>query len=596
MRPNWTELYNESVFRSAAAELLREIQDTNHVEQARARLFSRVTRYQFDTFDSSEQPHSQIVYVRDCARALRSVLKERSDELAGFSVTQALHDLARAKPRPDLGPGFFAELTHMVGGLLGRVPEHFMGDLAMVSGLEGRQAALARSDKLDELWQRAEATMARYADGLSDEAHERRVRRRDHICAVLGCGLEQWHDPFWQMSHVVRDVEQLRALVTLTNDEAASIAQLRRERLPFGVTPYYLSLMDDEPMVRDRAVRAQVFPPHSYVTGVSNARRRGECSLDFMGERDTSPIDLITRRYPGIVILKPFNTCPQICVYCQRNWEITDAMMEGALAPESKIQAAIDWIADHPAVNDVLVTGGDPLGLPDDTLMSILQRVAAIPSVERIRIGTRTPVTVPMRLTPALVERLASLRMPGRREVCVTTHVEHPYELSRDLVQAVERLRTHGIPVYNQSVYTFFVSRRFEAVLLRRRLRVCGIDPYYTFNAKGKEETAAYRVPTARLLQEQQEEARLLPGLARTDEAVFNVPRLGKNYMRGRQHRDLLSILPSGERVYEWHPWEKGITEQVTYVGKDVSVLDYLTRLADIGEDPADYRSLWFYY
>jgi lysine 2,3-aminomutase len=128
-------------------------------------------------------------------------------------------------------------------------------------------------------------------------------------------------------------------------------------------------------------------------------------------------------------------------------------------------------------------------------------------------------------------------------------------------------------------------------------LKLSGIEPYYTFNTKGKEETKEYRVPLARLLQEQKEESRLLPGLARTDEAVFNVPGLGKNYLRARQHRDLISIMPDGSRLYEFHPWEKNITENVkTYIGKDVPILDYLKNLAEIGEDVQKYKTIWYYY
>jgi L-lysine 2,3-aminomutase len=70
-------------------------------------------------------------------------------------------------------------------------------------------------------------------------------------------------------------------------------------------------------------------------------------------------------------------------------------------------------------------------------------------------------------------------------------------------------------------------------LVTRRYPAICILKPYYTFNTKGKDETLAYRVPIARLLQEQQEESRLLPGLARTNEAVFNVPRHGKNYEPG---------------------------------------------------------------
>jgi lysine 2,3-aminomutase len=217
--------------------------------------------------------------------------------------------------------------------------------------------------------------------------------------------------------------------------------------------------------------------------------------------------------------------------------------------------------------------------------------------VERIRIGSRTPVTLPMRITPQLADIIKAYREPGRRQVSLVTHVQHPYELTPDTVVAVERLRTRGIAIYNQLVYTFYVSRRYEAAHLRRLLGQVGIDPYYTFNTKGKSETDAYRVPLARLLQEQKEEARLLPGLSRTDEAVYNVPGMGKNYLRASSHRDLISILPDGTRLYEFHPWEKNISRMVkTHLSEDVPILDYLQRLAEIGEDVYDYHTIWYYY
>lgn len=363
------------------------------------------------------------------------------------------------------------------------------------------------------------------------------------------------------------------------------------------MTPYYLSLMDDDPeQGRDRAIRAQVLPPVGYVEQMSRDDRDvSEC--DFMLEHDTSPVDLVTRRYPSICILKPYNTCPQICVYCQRNWEIDDVMVPDALASPEKIEAAIQWIAEHPAIHEVLVTGGDPLAMEDASLRMILDRLAAIPAIERIRIGTRTPVTAPMRFTTELVDMLAVYRIPGRRQVALVTHVEHPYEVTPEMAAAVERLRLGGISVYNQQVFTFFVSRRFETALLRRILARIGIQPYYTFNTKGKDETREYRVPVARLLQENKEEARLLPGLSRSDEGVYNVPGQGKNYLRAAQHRALVSILPTGNRLYEFHPWEKNITRMTRgYLGEDVPLLGYLRELERIGENIADYDTIWYYY
>jgi lysine 2,3-aminomutase len=113
---------------------------------------------------------------------------------------------------------------------------------------------------------------------------------------------------------------------------------------------------------------------------------------------------------------------------------------------------------------------------------------------------------------------------------------------------------------------------------------------------KGKEETHRYMVPIARILQERKEEARLLPGLDRTDEPVFNVPKLGKNHLRGWQDHRLVMIRPDGSRVYEFHPWEKNITPVPPYNYVDVPIYDYLEELAARGENIRDYRTIWFYY
>lgn len=587
--------HDADTLKAEAATLFAFIHDAPDVAEVRRRLFARVSAVQYG--GASEGALGGRVKLRDCSRAWRGLLTERSDTLAGFSVAQALWDLARGVPRPDLQAGFFAELIHLVRGLDGRAEDRVPTEVSVDAALQGRDAAQARSGELDRIWAGVSRWMARYEDGLSDAAQARRAARRARILAALGGGEDDWADWHWQVRHVVKDAETLARLVPLTEGELAAVRAARAGRVPFGVTPYYVSLMDEDPEAgRDRAVRAQVLPPADYVRELAAHHGERDRAFDFMLERDTSPIDLITRRYPSVVILKPYNTCPQICVYCQRNWEIDDCMAPGALASAEAIEAACAWIEAHPAVTEVLVTGGDPLVLGDDRLAQILERVARIDSIEVIRVGTRVPVTVPMRVTDALADVLGDFRMPGRREIAVMTHVEHVYEITPELVAAVDRLRRRGVAVYNQHVYTFWVSRRYENARLRMLLRRAGIDPYYTFAPKGKEETRSYRVPLARLLQERREEARVLPGLRRADETVYNVPGLGKNYLRAYQQRDLLSILPDGARVYQFHPWEKELGGRDAYVGTDVPVLEYLTRLAEIGEDPAEYESIWYYY
>jgi lysine 2,3-aminomutase len=201
-----------------------------------------------------------------------------------------------------------------------------------------------------------------------------------------------------------------------------------------------------------------------------------------------------------------------------------------------------------------------------------------------------------MRFTERLGDVLAQHHAPGHREVCLVTHFEHPYEVTPDSMRAIRSLRKRGLMAYNQQVFTIENCRRFETVALRLALKQIGVDPYYMFNTKGKEETRHFRVPIARILQEIKEEARLIPGIARTDEPVFNIPALGKNHLRAWQHHDLLMLSPEGERVYEFHPWEKNIALAPTYIYRDVPIAEFLERLAQRGEDPADYASIWYYF
>lgn len=578
--------------------LLQRIKELTDLETARATLYSSVTSIQYERHGKTPSDHEdhELIIMRDCARVFRSMLTERSDALSGFSVTQALWDISQGIRRDDLSPHFFAEMVHLFRGLRG-APYAPIPEKSFLETISGREAALVRSDELDTIWVAMESTMKRYEDGLSQGSIARRTLRQGEILTEFGGSDREWNDWRWQIKNIITDADRLASVVRLSEEEHRTVKKALKDRLPFGITPYYASLMDNDfERGGDRAIRAQVIPTPTYVEQMAAHGKNRAHAFDFMLEADTSPIDLITRRYPAVAILKPFNTCPQICVYCQRNWEIAAAMTPKAMAERRQIENACLWIKNHPAIKEVLITGGDPLAMTDRSLERILEKIAAIDHVEMIRIGSRVPVTMPMRITPGLAGLLGRFRNPGKREVALVTHIEHVYEVTPQLVSAVDLLKRQGISVYNQHVFTFFVSRRFEAAALRRLIRTCGVDSYYTFAPKGKEETADYRVPVARILQEQKEENRLLPGTRRTDEPVYNVPGLGKNYLRAYQHRDLISILPDGSRVYEFHPWEKNIVERSAYVGTDVPILAYLSRLEEMGESPEDYSSIWYYF
>ena len=550
------------------------------------------------TYDD-ETPPLEWILVRDAIRVFRTLLSPRSERLVGYSFLQYIRDLLYVENLKEIekpSPDFFAELDHLLKGLMGK--SGIYPDKAPVFAKhEGKKAAKLRSADLSRMARGAQQLIDRYPCGLDNNAIRRRSTNKSRILKYFDATGQEWNDWKWQTRHIVRKAETLKALVKLTDEEYEAVALARENRIPFGITPYYLSLMDYQAdRKRDYAVRAQVIPPLNYVKKLKEMRANHELSMDFMLERDTSPIEGITRRYPMIVILKPILTCPQICVYCQRNWEIEDVYSPSAALSREKLDVAIQWIADTPEIREVLITGGDPLLLSNSKIEYMLRKLSRIEHVERIRIGTRTPVTLPQRITDSLIRVISRFHAPGKREILIVTHFEHTYEITPQCMNAVQKFVRNGIKVYNQLVYTRYNSRKFEAAALRLKLCLIGVTPYYTFNTKGKEETDDYRVPIPRLLQEQQEEARLLPGSARTDEIVFNVPGLGKNYLRAVQHRDVISLLPDGRRVYEFHPWEKKLQLANTYVYTDVSIYKYLKRLKAVGEDTSLYRTIWYYY
>jgi lysine 2,3-aminomutase len=174
--------------------------------------------------------------------------------------------------------------------------------------------------------------------------------------------------------------------------------------------------------------------------------------------------------------------------------------------------------------------------------------------------------------------------------------VQSGYEISPEMADAVKGVRSVGVDVFNQQVYTIQNCRKFETCFLRESLRQIGILPYYLFNLKGKEETSFFKVPIARMLQEQKEEARLMPGLVRTDKPVFNIPTLGKNDLGSWQDHDLIMIMDDGSRVYEFYPWEKYMAPVQTYIYKDVPIHDFLKRIEGLGENIDYYKTIWYYF
>jgi lysine 2,3-aminomutase len=581
------------------------LSESDHPEEARDGVFSYLEKTERTVFDVGNDLHIlEKSTVRESIRAFKSIIGPINEKRTSSSALTNLWKLAREdeKTPEDLSVAFLMEFIHLFKAVAGKSNIYFESEEAK-KGIpdfllkEGREASEARTQILDEIGATMKKYFKKYPSGMDPDVISWRNENKNRLLRFFKATEEDWNDYKWHLKNVIKDEKPLIGLIHLTASQKEAIIKAVENQIPFGITPYYLGLMDRHLSIGyDHAIRAQVIPPPDYVDMMVENRDVRGMRFDFMGEKDTSPEELITRRYPGIAILKPYNTCAQICVYCQRNWEIDCVLDPHALASRKNIRKAVDWLGEHKSVGDVLITGGDPIIMPDELIDEILGMLAKKDHIYRIRIGTRTPVVLPMRWTDKLIGILEKYHIPGKRQISIVTHFEHSYEITPEATEAITKIRRAGISVYNQQVFTLHNSRRFESAKLRVDLKSIGVDPYYIFNMKGKEETRRYMVPIARILQEIKEEARLLPGLDRTDEPVFNVPKLGKNHLRAWQDHRLVMIMPDGSRVYEFHPWEKNIKPIPPYNYTDVPIYHYLEELAAMGENLRDYRTIWFYY
>ena len=396
------------------------LERSNSLREARDSFFEYLNRLERHYFNIYSDKHFKELDMleksnaKECIRVLKNIIRTENEKLTGFSALNILYRLANGKKNAlhQVDKGFLLEFLYLFRGIHGKSDIFY--DFAHESDIasDNRHASIVRSLQLDDYSLKMRDYFNKYHTGLDREVIEQRGALKRHILHRLCASSDDWQDVSWHMSHIIKDVKTLSSLVTLEKDELQGLRYAERNGIPFQITPYYLSLFNKGGRIDDdRAVRAQVLPSYGYGKRIVMNRRLG-ADQDFMGEKWTSPIDGITRRYPQILILKPYNSCPQICVYCQRNWEIK--CYDEAKVTKDKIKKAIDWIGENESITEVLITGGDPLTLKNRYIGWMIDRVAGINHIERIRIGTRIPVTLPFRINDRLPGPLKSITSRAR--------------------------------------------------------------------------------------------------------------------------------------------------------------------------------------
>ena len=211
---------------------------------------------------------------------------------------------------------------------------------------------------------------------------------------------------------------------------------------------------------------------------------------DPIGDDRLSPVPGIVHRYGDRALLKPLLICPTYCRFCFRREHVGPG---GGLLTDAELEAAYAWLRAHPAIREVILTGGDPLMLSPRRLGAILAALNTIPHLELLRIHTRVPTADPARVTPELAASLAST-VP----LWMVVHVNHADEITPGARAALDRIRAQGVPLLSQSVLLRGVNDSADTLeTLFRELLRARVKPYYLHQLDPAPGTARFAVPLA---------------------------------------------------------------------------------------------------
>ena len=250
------------------------------------------------------------------------------------------------------------------------------------------------------------------------------------------------------------------------------------ELYPIRINSYFLSLIKgpDDPLWK------QVVPTleelDDYIDGDTLV-------ADPLNEEVDMPVPELVHRYPDRVLLMINNQCPIVCRFCTRKRKIG---FPGVVTRET-LRQGIEYIRNHPEIRDVIMSGGDPLLVPDKELDRILGELRSIPHLEIIRIGTRVPGTLPARIT----ENLCSI-LKKYHPLYFNMHFNHPAEITPEVEKACAMLADIGIPLGSQTVLLKGVNDDSQVMKeLMLKLLKNRVKPYYIYQADMTEGTDHFR-------------------------------------------------------------------------------------------------------
>ncbi len=292
----------------------------------------------------------------------------------------------------------------------------------------------------------------------------------------------------WQMKNSVTKVAKLIATVQeLASDDFIEDIREGFHRAPMAVrvSPYMLSLIDWSDPHGD-PIRRQFIP-----TGSELLPDHPKLDLDSLHEQEDAPVPGLTHRYPDKALFLALDTCPVYCRFCTRSYAVgldTDEYEKVSLKPTNdRWEAAFEYIASRPELEDIVISGGDAYSLRPDHIRTIGERLLAMPNIRRMRFASKGPAVMPQKILSDApwLDALTQIVDKGRelhKEVCVHTHFNHPNEITEITQRAMNELFSRGITVRNQSVLQRGVNDSAETMgLLVKRLSHINVRPYYVY-------------------------------------------------------------------------------------------------------------------
>ena len=280
---------------------------------------------------------------------------------------------------------------------------------------------------------------------------------------------KDWKNWKWQIKNRIKSIHQLKQIIKLPKNYEDTFIEVSKV-FHFGTTPYYISLIKD---INDfnNPILKQILPTQEEVD--EDTQSLGD--LDPFNEEILSPVKNITHRYPDRVLFRITTFCSVYCRHCMRKRIFLEG--ERALTKE-ELEPMFDYIRKNKNIKEVLISGGDPLTLPNKKLEYILKNLYEIDHIDIIRIGSRELVVNPFRFYD---EELLNI-FEKYDKVWLVSHFNHPDEITEETKKAVKNILTTGTPVLNQTVLLKGINNDKSIIeqLMRDLLKV-KIKPYYLF-------------------------------------------------------------------------------------------------------------------